>query len=303
MPSAPSSTPSNAGPARAGLVLAAVLRLMQPLARLLLRNGVDYRAFSVALKRVFVEAARAEAQERGMPGTDSALTLLSGVHRKDLRALLREAPTASAVGLQRPAGLASEVVARWLADGRWRQRNGRLRVLPRSAPGGSDLSFDALVEGVSRDVRPRALLDELLRLGVVHEREDGAVELLRESFTPREGFVEVATLFADNLHDHAAAACENLHGQANHLEQSVFVDEITAASAAQLRQVSVQAWKQAFRSVMSQAQQRFDDDAQHVAPAERNRRVRFGVYFFDTAMEPNPLTDNRDPAAQQEGRT
>jgi hypothetical protein len=281
MPSAPSSTPAAA---RRPLVLAAVLRLLRPLVRLLLQSGVSYRAFSVELKRVFVEAAQHEAAARGMAATDSALTLLSGVHRKDVRALLREEP-ATAVGLTKPAGLASEVVARWLADRRWRQRNGRLRTLPRGTPGAGGETFDALVESVSRDVRPRALLDELLRLGVAHERDDGSIELLRESFIPREGFAEIAALFADNLHDHAAAAAENVHGGHNHLEQSVYVDEITTASAAQLQRISVQAWKQAFRTVMTEAQQRFDDDTQHAAPAERNQRARFGVYFYSTTMD------------------
>jgi len=54
---------------------------MQPLVRLLIKNGVTYPAFAVALKRVFLDAARAELARQRMPQTDSAVTLLSGVHR------------------------------------------------------------------------------------------------------------------------------------------------------------------------------------------------------------------------------
>ena len=74
---------------RAGLVLAALLRLMRPLVRLLLRHGVQHRAFAIALKQVFLEAAQDELRSRGMAVTDSAITLLSGVHRRDVRTLLR----------------------------------------------------------------------------------------------------------------------------------------------------------------------------------------------------------------------
>jgi hypothetical protein len=45
-------------------------------------------------------------------------------------------------------------------------------------------------------------------------------------FAPRQGFEEMSWLFAANLHDHAAAAVANLQGEANFLEQAVFVDQI-----------------------------------------------------------------------------
>ncbi|MBE0547214.1 MAG: hypothetical protein IH627_06020, partial [Rubrivivax sp.] len=74
--------------ARSNIVLDSVLRVMQPLVRLLLRQGVSYPAFTAALKRVFLAAAQQELAARGMAQTDSALTLLSGVHRRDVRTLL-----------------------------------------------------------------------------------------------------------------------------------------------------------------------------------------------------------------------
>jgi HD superfamily phosphohydrolase YqeK len=66
---------------------------------------------------------------------------------------------------------------------------------------------------------------------------------------------------------------------ARQLEQAMYVDEITAESAAHLHDVSRQAWLQAFNTVMAAMQQRFDHDAQHATPAERKHRVRVGIYF------------------------
>ena len=152
------------------------------------------------------------------------------------------------------------------------------RLLARSSEGAAG-SFDALVQSVSRDIRPRAMLDELLRLGAARE-EEGGVRLLAAGFAPRQDFEEMARLFADNLGDHAAAAAANLQGERNLLEQSVFVDEITEQSAAKLQKVSVQAWKQAFRTVMDEAQSRFDDDAVSADAGKRRHRARFGVYFY-----------------------
>jgi MFS family permease len=53
--------------------------------------------------------------------------------------------------------------------------------------GTGDRSFDALVASVSSDIRPRAVLDELKRLGVADEAEDGRVSLLAGSFACYSG--------------------------------------------------------------------------------------------------------------------
>lgn len=271
---------------RSNIVLSSVLRLFRPAARLLLRHGVNYRAFCIPLKRVFLEAAQEELRSQQMPATDSAITLLSGVHRRDVRELLREAPADSALARPRPNSMAAEVVARWLHEPAYRYTSGKRKGQPRALARGPETgTFDALVASISRDVRPRAVLDELIRLGVVREGDESGVELVAESFIPREGFTELSQLFADNLHDHLAAAVSNLQGDHNFLEQSIFVDQITQASTAQLQQTAVLAWKLAFQTVMSQAQQRFDEDLLQAPPGERDQRARFGIYFYSAPMD------------------
>jgi hypothetical protein len=257
------------------LALDRVLRVLQPLVRLLLRNGVTYTVFAGALKRVFLSAAQQELAGRGMAGTDSAVSLLSGVHRRDVRMLTR-GEHAQRAAPPAPLGLAAQVVARWMNDPDFQDSQGSSRALPRAGERGS---FDSLVAGVSRDVRPKAVLDELLRLGVVHESPQG-ITLEGSGFAPRQGFEEVSWLVAQNLHDHAAAAVANLQGEDNFLEQAVFVDELTEASALRMREVARQAWKLAFKTVMQEAQQRFDSDAALAPPEARKHRARFGVYFF-----------------------
>ncbi|MCW5634571.1 MAG: hypothetical protein KIT17_14655 [Rubrivivax sp.] len=266
-------------------LLVRVLQALRPLVRLLVHHGITYTALAAALKPLFLDEARRELQRRGMPATDSALTLLSGVHRRDVRTLTRE-PRAADAAVAAPAamGLASEVVGRWMGERRWLDRRGHARVLPRAAQAQGDKpSFDALVESVSRDVRPRAVLDELVRLGVAEETSEG-VRLLAEGFAPKRGFDEMAALFAANLHDHAAAAVANLRGDANFLEQAVFVDELGEDSVHELAQAAKAAWQAALRDVMAKARERFDADQARPRP-ERRQRARFGVYFYSEAEE------------------
>ena len=279
------------------LLLDRVLHVLRPLVRLLVRHGVTYPALASALKRVFLQAAQQELQAQGKPASDSALTLMSGVHRRDVRTLLRGPDgTAAGAGLTGdhtpPAlGLASEVVARWLGDPQFQGPDGRPRSLARADEGVAAPGFDALVAAVSSDVRPRAVLDELQRLGVVQaDGESSRVQLNEAAFVPRQGFEAMAALFAHNLHDHAAAAAANLLGERNALEQALFVDGLSPASTAVLQKAAVQAWAQALREVLPLAQRLHSQDqaaaaspdttAEALAAPNAPHRARFGVYFF-----------------------
>jgi len=272
-----SQTPST-------LVLAAVLRVLKPLVRLLLRHGVAYPAFTVALKRVFLEAARDELRATGRKQNDSAVSLLSGVHRRDVRTLGGQEDSGPA-GQEAPQNLSSQVVARWLGDPAYLDAEGMPLALPRY---GEAPSFDALVTSVSSDFRARAMLAELERLGIAQHTE-GIVQLLAPGFVPRQGFAETMALLRDNLHDHAAAAAWNVAGAHNYLEQSIFVDELTAASAQHLHAVAARVWRQAFRTMVREAQERHAHDKAHAPAAERVHRARFGSYFYAAHHDDEPL--------------
>lgn len=278
------------------LLLQAVLRALAPLVRLLVRHGVTYPALAAALKRVFLQAAQDELARSGRPATDSALTVLSGVHRRDVRALLRgERDLSTTDTAPRRHGLAAELVARWLGDARFTDAAGEPRVLPHGAQAGD--GFDALVAAVAgQDVRPRALREELLRLGVAEDTPDG-LRLRLHGFAPREGLAELLDLMADNLHDHAAAAADNIGGEANHLEQALFVDQLSPASVDQLRGLARRAWGQALKQVLAEATARFEAD-QALPPAQRGGRFRFGAYVFQspaTAVPPPPASPAPPP--------
>jgi Family of unknown function (DUF6502) len=273
--------PHSTSHTRHAIVLSAVLRMCRPLIRLLLRHGVTYPELTQALKLVFVEVAQEELKLRGMPATDSAVTLLCGVHRKDVRGLTRGSAQPSATltpdaSARPPVSLVGEVVGAWLGQDAWRDADGQPRALQRE-------EFEHMASGVSRDVRPRALMEELLRLGVVERSEAGQLRLLENGFAPRTGLAEMAELMAANLGDHAAAAVANLHGEENFLEQALYVDKLRPEAIEPIRNAARSAWNRALRQVMTETQARWNEDEALTDPADqarRRRRARFGVYFF-----------------------
>jgi hypothetical protein len=273
------STPEHAELARreAAVVLA-------PIVLWLLRQGVSYPAFADLLKPLFVEAARAELERGSTKPTQSALSLLSGVHRKDVRDIL-EAPTAARAPA-RPT-LAAQVFTRWLHDGRFRGRNGKPRALPRTGPG---RTFETLCRELSNDVHPRTVLGELLRLGRVIVEDDHVV-VVAESFVPTPRLDEMTALFAANAADHIAAAVSNLTTrEPPFLEQSIYADGLTKESAELLHAAARQAWARAFEAVVASARERVDLDQ----VSDGDLRIRFGSYFYS---EPVSSPTDESPGA------
>jgi hypothetical protein len=257
------------------IILDASLVLIKPLIRLMLQHGITYTAFTAALKKSFIQAAVNELSAKQKPQTDSAISLLSGIHRRDVRNLTRLAESAPSP-LRKPISASAQLIARWMSDPVFLNKKDVPLVLPRS---GNAVSFDALAQAISSDVRPRAILDDLIRLGLVEETEN-SIELIVQGFSPRTGFKELSEQFQDNLHDHIAASCANLSSDQGFLEQAVYVDELSEESAQQLHRTAALAWRQAFKSVMRDAQVKFDFDQANTKKSKRKFRVRFGSYFY-----------------------
>jgi hypothetical protein len=271
-------TPSSAvvpSDQHAEVALRASMALMVPVTRWLIRNGVQYGAFTSALKAVFLQIAREEIEGSGRKATDSALSILSGVHRKDVRALT--GADAARDVKPKSVSLVSQVFTRWVTDARYRNPDGSPRRLTRL---GEQNSFEALAREISTDVHPRTVLDELARLRLV-KLEDEHVELLTAAFVPADDYEELAGLLAANTGDHLSAAVHNLTTrQPRFLEQSVFADGLSAESVRELSQLARELWAQAFQRMVAEAQARYEADREHPAP----HRMRFGVYYYSEAV-------------------
>lgn len=255
-------------------VLGALGRILGPLARLLLAGGMDYTRLAAALKPLFIEQARQELLRSGQADTDSAISLRSGVHRKDVREWRRNGLSGR---IAQELSISSQVFARWVQEPLYCDRRRRPRALPRL---GAAPSFESLARSVTQDVHPYTVLTELLRLGLVQVQTLKGVETVvpqRDGFVPPPGSRELLELFGANLGDHAAAAVANLLGQPARLEQSVFADGLSAESAAALGALARKLWAQSRSEMIAEATRRVAADR---GRADASCRVRLGSYFW-----------------------
>lgn len=271
LPSTP--PPEHPLPAAEDL-LRALTQVMAPLARLLLAGGLDYTRLAAELKPVFIEQARLELVRSGQKDTDSAISLLSGVHRKDVREWRQNGLTGR---IAQQMSISSQVFARWVQDPLYRDRRKRPKPLPRLGPAPS---FESLARSVTQDVHPYTALNELLRLGLVTVKTDKGQELIvphQDGFVPPAGSRDLLDLFGANLSDHAAAAVANLLGRPPQLEQSVFAEGVTPASAQALSELARKLWAQARSEMIVEARQRYEADQ---GREDATCRLRFGTYYW-----------------------
>ena len=265
-------------------LLKAARRLMRPLVRLMMQSGLTFPVLADSLRRLFVEIAINDLLTDTRARTDSRIRLLTGVHRKEIRRL-REMP-ADTTEAPDIVTLVSQIVARWVGAAPFIGGDGRPLPLPRTGSDGAGPSFDELVASVTSDVRPRAVLDDLLGHGVVFMDAEDRVQLNADAFIPRAGGEEQLFYFARNLHDHVAAAVANISatGSSPFLDRSVHYDRLTPSQLDVLRDYARAAAMRALLDVNRRAQE-LTDATPDTDPTEPGR-INFGVYVFEETERP-----------------
>ncbi|TDM09461.1 MAG: hypothetical protein C4K60_09415 [Ideonella sp. MAG2] len=272
-----SHPPDISAPADQEALLEAIRALLFPLAQLAVNKGLHYAAVEEALRAAFVQEARAAAM-RARPDAlphrlVSKIATTTGLNRREVTRLM--SPGAGPAVQRRSPAL--EAFFRWVSQVD-AQAGGARR--PRQGSAGS---FEALAQSVTKDVHPRSILDDLLRLGLVrcHEADD-SVELLRCDFVPDDDEQKMLGYLGYNVGDHLQAAVDNVSGQRpKHLEQSLHATGVPAAALPELQNLARAMWRQVSREWIPLLQGKIDasDDA------EPTRRVRLGIYLYDG---PNP---------------
>ena len=272
------TNPSNpAGPSEA--LLSAVRRVLRPLVRLLISKGVTLPTLTGLLKEAYVEVAETHFPVNGKRLTDSRINLLTGVHRKDVKRLRLERHVEKEI--PQAVGLGAQIVSRWVSDPSTIDSEGQPIPLPRQGRSPSEPSFDGLVESISKDVRPRAVLDEWLRLGVATMDDENRIVLNKRAFVPEKGFDEKAFYFGRNIHDHLAATAHNLVGDGNpRLERSVHYGGLSESSVQALAEEAEKLGMDALLTLNRLARERVESDQ---GQDGADHRFNFGLYFFDEA--------------------
>lgn len=266
-------------------------RLLMPIVRLCLANGITFATAEEVLKRAFVHEANAMHPTAPEHGKVSRISTVTGINRREVTRLT----TAETPELTTKQPLASEILARWTTDPAWRDSDGGPLVIKRQGPASS---FETLAQSITRDVHPRSLLDELIRLDLVSFDESlDLVTLTRKNFVPKSDSKQMLNFLSDNVGDHLNAAVTNvLHDGNSHLEQAVFADELSAESLKAFLPVVMTHWNTLHEKMVPALTSLIEADK--LAGRTQDQRVRIGLYTF-TDSTTESTTSQKSQAARR----
>ena len=161
----------------------ACLRLLRPLARIMLRHGLSTYDFSRIANIAFVRAAGDILREQGKPLSFSRVSAITGLHRHVVSDIVNSPgsgesetrPTKTTAAIAWRASLPAGTRVRFIPMA----TDGRLVL----APDGPSPSFASLVREFSGDIYPGIILDELREVGAIALQKDGSVRALSRRYS------------------------------------------------------------------------------------------------------------------------
>ena len=268
---------TSAEPSRPGTVLrAAVVRILRPLVRILLRHGVSFDSFADLARRVYVEVAGSEEfRLGGRKQTVSRIAVLTGLTRKEVRRVA-DAPAQEASAEAERYGRAARVLAAWTSDSRFLDDAGEPRVL--AVDGG----FAQLVRLHSGDMPVRAVLDELARGGAVRREDDGSVRLLQRAWVPCGTDAGILEILGADVSALASTLDHNMTCEkgAAWFQRKVLYDNIPEESLPVLRALAAGSGQQLLEAL--NAEMRLHDrDTNPGIEGTGRRTAMVGVYYHE----------------------
>jgi hypothetical protein len=206
-----------------------ILQLMlSPVVRYCLRHSLRVQDALEALKAQFIELAAAQIERDGDKATDSALCVITGIHRRDIVRLRNGAPNFS-----REHDIVTKVIGQWESDKRWRDKKGK----PRSLSCGAEHSeFSTLVKLITNDISPASVLLELERAGGV-QRSDDTITLKVQSYIPKGNALSGFRILSDDYNDLLSVVEDNISQQQQipHLHFRTSYDKVDSTALNEIR--------------------------------------------------------------------
>ncbi len=157
----------------------AILTLLRPLVRILIRNGIAYGSFAELAKKIYVDVAFEDFAPECKKQTISRVSALTGLTRKETRRLHELEDAESGANEQR-YNRAVRVISGWVNDPHFQDDTGHPALLEIEGDGHT---FAELVREYSGDMTTQSMLTVLTTAGSV-EKQDHQVSLVQKAYLP-----------------------------------------------------------------------------------------------------------------------
>ncbi len=255
----------------------AVMRLLKPLVRILLRNGISFGQFAELAKRAYVDVATDEFKIPGKTQTTSRVSTITGLTRKDVQRLKKE-PLEHDAKASAKYSRAARVISAWISEPAYLDQQGQPKLLSME---GLEPSFTALVKDASGDITARTILDELMHIGAVKQQDDGGLELLVRAYVPMGDDAEKIGILGTDVSDLIGTIDHNLSSQPGetYFQRKVCYDNLPQEVMDDLR-ATIVAKAQATLESMNEDMAMHDRDRNSKQQGSGRVRAGLGIFYF-----------------------
>jgi hypothetical protein len=196
-------------------------------------------------------------------------------------------------------GLATRVISRWLTEDAYRDESGEPVALPYDEADGTP-NFVALVLEIGGDIPPRAVVDELIRVGAVELTPSGRVRLAQRAYIPVVGAAAKLAILGADAAELIRAIAHNIESPRDEvfLQRKVFYDNVGSDAVAELRHRVREAGGR-FVEEMNEVFASYDRDRNPHAPGGSRKRATLGLYYLDEDdVAPDEVPPDEVPPAK-----
>lgn len=186
-------------------LLAAYARLLGPLIRILIRNGVPFDEFSKIAKQTYVEVAAKDFRVGETTSSEPRLSILTGLEETEVREINESFRSSSEEKTNTLDGIV-RVLAAWHTDSNFTGPYGLPIELKFEDQ--SSINFSRLAKENFSGFDPKELLNKFIEVGLVTETEQGWFKVLARNYRPEgsapDGLEHLARTLSDmvNTLDH-----------------------------------------------------------------------------------------------------
>ncbi len=260
-----------------GAISSALVRLLRPMIKILLRNDIPYGTFADLAKWVYVDVALREFKIPGRKLSDSRVSIITGLSRKEVKRM-KEISEPDDLGASGRYNRAARVISGWLKDPRFVDEQGNPLELPFE---GDEVSFSSLVKHYSGDVPPRAIRDEMIRVGVVKQK-DTTIQLLTRGYIVKQGEVDKLAIMGSDVSELINTIHHNITADPAEafLQRKVKYDNIPDDVIKRVRKLIFEQGKEFVDSMDKQISQ-YDRDINPSMVGEGRRGAGIGIFYFE----------------------
>ena len=184
----------------------AVIYILKPIIRILMRNDISHAEFSALAKQAYIDVAHKYFSIPNKKMTNSRVAVLTGINRKEVLRLSR-IKEESGDTLEGTPNRAKRVVNGWLNDSDFLDNDNNPLILNIN---NAQNSFSELASRYSGDITIGAIIDELERIGVVKRLNNEQIQLIEKAYIPQTGELEKIDILSTCVTDLLSSAVYNL---------------------------------------------------------------------------------------------